>query len=294
MFKCRWLLPRAGLALLIFGFVGSPFAAAELPPAPIGLDVDGASYALISNNLWTVTNSSGAQTPAKQVILRQAKSPTGRSAYERQDKAFVWARTCTGAKDHLVFRRKLFMPGPAKSFGAQFEPSFYGSIGVVEVFINGERALSFTNGYVNISEAPDRKAAKLFKFGNNDIQVHVYKRAKSEFQGYCTSGSPPKPLGIYFNLYGTFEANVFVAEYAQGAGIVRHNYWATSETAMSQRHRYFVPRPIGNFGPSGAYRGILWVNLEGDSNTPKLTIDKLEISGSQLKNCVQTSLNARH
>jgi hypothetical protein len=292
---CSALL-RASLVLIALIAQSSLFdvRAATPVPAPVGLDVDGTSYALISNTIWTVTDAAGAQTRAKNVSVIAPRNPSGTSAYDRQAKAYVWAQVCSSARQMLTFRRTLFMPGRPKTFGAQFDPTFYGSIGVVTVFINGKQALAFANGYIRIAEAAS-PTVKFFKFGINDIEVRVTKRAKSTSQGFCNSGNPPKPLGLYFNLYGKYETNVAVSPVATGLGGNDHRYAKAVAEArigiVTINDRY---RSMLNLGPSGLYRGTLIINLNAGPSSTGLEVGDVSIRGTQIRNCKQKSLHERH
>src|SRR5882724_12604019 len=88
----------AGLAAALFALVGNQSLGATAP-APIGLDVDGTEYALISNAGWQVSTDGGTKfVAAKQVVLIRAAIPAAYYAIDRQNYAYIWAPTCVASK----------------------------------------------------------------------------------------------------------------------------------------------------------------------------------------------------
>jgi hypothetical protein len=271
--------PLALLASLLFASVTT----AEVPPAPVWLAQDGYSFNLVSNKGWRVTATPAGSGPAKQVYLWGKGDPNASTGYERQDKAYIWAQVCTDAAQQLILRRSLYLPGPAKTFGARFAPMFYGTIASVRVYINGTLAFSFNDGYKHIPRTANAYA-KLFRYGANDIEIRVNKRAKSRYQGFCRQGTPAKQIGLDFDLSGEFEANVSMAKGFRGG--TDHRYFEVEDE--STRLIVGIPNRYGamiNLGPSGVYDSIFQVNVESSSATVKLDISEFSVIGRQLKNC---------
>ena len=113
-----WLLGAAAAT----GFAAiAGEAAAQIPPAPLGLDRDGTIYALLSNSRWFVSeNGGGFQLAKVGVIPVRTGNPDAISAFDRQDHAYIWAGRCTASRQVLIFRRDYYLPGPPKAFEAGF------------------------------------------------------------------------------------------------------------------------------------------------------------------------------
>src|SRR5882724_3227202 len=121
---------KLGAVTIFFVFLWGHSIAATLPPPPLGLDITGSSYAVVSNGGWQVSTDGGAHFgPARQVVLIRAATPGATSALDRQNYADIWASTCVASQQKLIFRRTFDLPGPAKTFGAGFAANtFMGGI----------------------------------------------------------------------------------------------------------------------------------------------------------------------
>lgn len=260
-------------------------ASAAVPPAPLGLNSSGSEYALVANDLWKVSLNGSGFVPAKEVVLIRGAIPGATGAVDRQDLAYIWASTCTASQQILIFRRTIFMPGPAKTFAAEFFDNTGSSasnlaVASVSVRINDKPAFSFTGGTKNI---PPTVATipKLFKFGVNTIDVRVVKRAQSGTSfGRCRYGTPPRPLGVYFNMHGEFESDLWL--------------WSdrntTTEVFVRLEGNAVLPLQFTvsprNLGLSGVQSGKLTTNIQV-SNFQEFGIasSTIEVDGDGLYNC---------
>jgi hypothetical protein len=281
----RLRMAVAGLAVVFIAIATS--ATAEIPPAPLGLDRDGTVYALISNSQWTVSENSSGFVPAKAVIPVSTGNPSSTSAYDRQNRAYIWAGRCTASKQTLIFRRTFFLPGPPKTFGAQFSDSTYYSppanraIEWTILVINGKRAFAINGGAGTVN--PSVTYANLFKYGLNTIDIFVVKKARTgPTYGECQYGTPARPLGVMFTLYGEFEADL----------------WLSADRNFTQE--VYERRPAGtiglaatikprNLGPSGVYKGALQINFTSVNGPSTILPDSLSVTGAGVRNCVVTS-----
>jgi hypothetical protein len=94
------------------------------------------------------------------------------------------------------------MPGPAKTFAAEFnDTGNYAGAGNqaithIDVFINDKKAFSSPGASIRIPTT-ERRLPKLFKFGMNTIEIKVVKRQKdTTIYGQCQYGNPKRPLGL--------------------------------------------------------------------------------------------------
>ena len=237
-------------------------AAAAATPAPLGLDVDGASYALVSNKRWTL----GGGPAAREVKVVRRAIPGAGGAFSRQDEAYIWALTCTPQAQQVTFRRVFFLPGPPKTFGAQFQAtnSDYASsrpIGSFRLKINGQLVLSvagsaMTSGIYTIAEAANNYA-KAIQYGENVVEVEVSKIAQTPANSRCVEASTL--LGFRFQVYGRFEADLFLSN---TPNTPQDCYYKATNPAKSMNvsvgGRFATLR---NLGPSGAYRGHISIQV---------------------------------
>lgn len=272
--------------------VGMGFAAEAEPPH--GLSKDGATYALVANNNWDVSSNGSGFAPATQKILIAKGSDTANSASDRQDRALIWARTCLPGPQTLVFRRDLFMPGPAKTFAADFfDTGDYAGAGdqaitSIVVFINDKKAFSFPGANVRISTT-EKRLPKLFKFGMNRIEIKVVKRQKDNtIYGQCQYGNPKRPLGLFFVMYGEFGTDVWLSDY--GSSVVTE----VIRRRIPGLQTVNIGIPVKNFGPSGVYSGLLTVDVSGSGFAAppqnfKIVPGSVRAGGKGLEDCRVTT-----
>lgn len=264
-------------------------AVAVVKPAPFGLDVDGKEYALVSNSAWKVSVVSSGKLPAKEVAKLRDAVPNGTGAFDRQRLAYVWAKTCTDSKQTLTFERTYFLPGPAETFGVTLNDTVGGSapndtaISNVKILINGKLAASAPGAYLQISAAPG-KAAEFLKFGNNEIKVIVVKRARNGTQGRCaTATSPPRKLGVYFNIFGQFESDLWLSN---DSSTTQEIFQRMQEGASRYAYKFQVnPRILG---PSGIYRGLLTVNVSASTVKSFVILEDTLKASAGIRNCKVT------
>jgi hypothetical protein len=213
----RWsFLLGCGFALLT-----TPAAAANTTkpkvPAPLGFDIYGAEFAFVSNDGWDLVDGSAA----KEVRTYVKKSPGATDALNRQDRMYIWAKTCTPAAQKVVFERTYDMPGVPTSFSGTLWATNSGlpqgpsqPIVDVKVFINGQLLVNANGSKVADDSAgfviPTKpNDAKLFRKGNNQIRIEVNKRAQSGFNNKCMYNTTP--LGLRFALTGRFSTDLFLS-----------------------------------------------------------------------------------
>lgn len=277
----------AGLVVVFVAIASS--ATAEIPPAPLGLDRDGTNYALISNSQWTVSENSSGFVPARTVIPVSTGNPNSTSAYDRQDRAYIWAGRCTASKQTLVFRRTFFLPGPPKTFGASFSDSTYYSppanraIEWTILVVNGKTAFSINGGAGTVN--PGVTYTNLFKYGLNTIDIFIVKKARTgPTYGECQYGSPPRPLGVQFTLYGEFEADLWLSPDRNFTQVVYERRPAGTIGLVAT----VKPR---NLGPSGVYKGALQIVFSTVNGPSTILPDSLIVTGAGIRNCLVRSAN---
>lgn len=274
--------PRSdGAEVVAPGYV-DPKAA---PVPPLGLDIDGREYALLSNNQWDVSSNGGPFVDARHVVRIRPPRPGGTSAYDRQPHAYIWAPQCTAALQTVVFRRALFMPGPPKTLAMQFSdttgtsPPADTAIGGVRIFINGTHTLSFKGASYTLPTG-QYSTNRLFRHGLNIIEIRVTKRKQSGTSiGRCQYGNPPKPLGLQFAIYGEFEVDLWLSN---DNGITHEQY-------VKQEGGVTVVDQFGfdwfrNLGPSGAYRGTVTLHISG-STLKAFKVVSVEKQGPEIEDC---------
>jgi hypothetical protein len=254
-------------------------ASAAAPAAPIGLDVDGRAFALLSNDLWTVKG--GADAREVQVVTPARKGGTG--ARDRQDLAYIWARTCTAAKQTVVFKRSLFMPGPPKSLSATFSDTTNTSapadraIGGVALFINGRHAFSIRGAATTLPRT-ERGYPGLFRHGINTFEIRVTKRAEQKASAIGLCKNSGRPLGLLFALEGEFEADLWISN---DGSRTEEEYEAATPGST-------IVVPVGveprNLGPSGVYKGKLTLHVSA-SSVKSIEIEGVETKGPEIQDC---------
>ncbi len=263
----------AGALLLLAGG-----ASAAAPTAPLGLDVNGAQFALLSNHLWTVK---GADAREVQVLTRERKG--GTSARDRQNLAYIWASKCTAAKQTIVFKRSLFMPGPPKNFAATFSDNTFVSapadraIGGVKLFINGRHAFSIKGSSTTLQRT-ERGYPSLFKHGINTFEIHVIKRAEQKAKSIGLCKNSGRPLGLSFALEGEFEADLWLSN---DSSTTHEDYETGTPGATEVVPVAVEPR---NLGPSGVYNGTLTLHISA-STVKALEIGEVVVKGPEIEDC---------
>lgn len=269
----RLAVLAVGLAFLATG------AGAATTPAPLGLDVDGTHFALLSNHLWTVKG--GADAREVQVLTKVRKG--GTSARDRQSLAFIWGSKCTPGKQTIVFKRALFMPGPPKNFTATFSDSTFVSapadraIGGVKLFINGRHAFSIKGASTTLART-ERGYPGLFKHGLNTFEIQVIKRAENKAKGTGLCKNSGRPLGLLFALEGEFEADLWLSS---DSGPTHEDYETGTPGATEVVPVAVEPR---NLGPSGIYKGRLTLHISA-STVQALAIGAITSSSDDIENC---------
>lgn len=241
--------------------------AADPPPAPIGLDADGALYALLSNKGWTI-----AGRPAREVKVLRKATAGSRDVRERQDEAYIWAATCTLQAQQIVFQRTFFLPGPAKTLGAVFEAtnSFYANTRPIRYFqlrINGKLVLNVAGslmdgGRFTVAEAAS-SIARAIQYGNNVFEVEVGKAAQTTQTNKCVESGTP--LGFHFDIFGSFEADLFLTK---TPNVIEDCYFKVDTPAKGMGLNV-VKRfaAMQNLGPSGSYRPHINIKVVATGST---------------------------
>jgi hypothetical protein len=267
-------------------------AAADIAPAPLGLDVDGKEFVLISNSGWKAKSNSDAFEPAKIAVLIAKPVAGSKSAFYRQQYAYIWARTCTAAAQTVTFRRTFFLPGKPKTLGAElFDTTHQAApanqaISSAKIYINGKLAFSSPGAYMRFAEAA-RPQRSYFVFGNNTIDVVVVKRAQTDTQGRCRSiGSAPEPLGVSFYIYGKYEADLWLSADSN----TTQEFWRREPVDENLHVPVVVGATPENRGLSGIYKGTLVVNISVQGDL--IFENKVNISGQGLRNCVVTAVGS--
>ncbi|MFN2467966.1 MAG: hypothetical protein ABR521_07565 [Gaiellaceae bacterium] len=256
-------------------------ASAAVPTAPLGLDVDGTHFALVSNHTWTVQG--GADAREVQVLTKVRKG--GTSARDRQNLSFIWASRCSPGRQTVIFKRALFMPGPPKNFTATFSDNTFVSapadraIGGVRLFINGRHAFSIRGASTTLART-ERGYPGLFKHGVNTFEIRVIKRAEQKAKGIgmCRNGNPARRLGLLFALEGEFEADLWLSS---DSGPTHEDYETGTPGATETVPIALEPR---NLGPSGAYKGRLTLHISA-STVQTLAIGAIRSASDDIENC---------
>jgi hypothetical protein len=263
---------------VVLAFLAAGSSAAT-PIAPLGLDENGTQFALVSNHLWTVQG--GADAREVQALAKVRKG--GTSARDRQTFAYIWGSKCTAAKQTIVFKRSLFMPGPPKNFSATFSDNTYVSapadraIGGVKFFINGHHAFSIKGASTTLQRT-ERGYPGLFKHGINTFEIHVIKRAEQKAKSIGLCKNAGRPLGLSFALEGEFEADLWLSA---DSGPTHEDYESGTPGATEVVPVAVEPR---NLGPSGVYKGTLTLHISA-SPVKALEIGSIESSSSDIENC---------
>lgn len=264
-------------------------ASADIPPAPLGLDRDGTAYALLTNSTWKVSENGSGFVPAKAVIPLASGNPAATSAFDRQERAYIWAKRCTDSQQVLVFRQTYYLPGPPKTFGVAIEDSTWQTapsdraISKTTLIINGATAFSVNGGRATVDLG--KRYAKLFKSGQNTVEVRVVKRARQGTSiGQCRHGSPERPLGINFNFYGDFEADLWLSKDRNANPVI---YVRQDPAALGLQ---IAIRPE-NRGPSAIYKGALTINFSSINALSVLQPQSLRTTGRGIRGCEVTVPN---
>jgi hypothetical protein len=226
-----------------------PIVAFEIPPAPLGLSPHGDHYSLLSNTQWRA---------AKQVKPIQTGNPSAVDAYSRQNYGFIWGGLCLPTAQTVVFQRSYYMPGPPKNFAARLWTTKTYAIKEVKVFINGNPAFVKTNlpqTIVDVIPLTQDIYPKMFKNGINEIRVEATKFADTSSK-LCQFG----PLGIAFELYGDFSADL-VGSRSPGTHEIAKlvNPADPLHFSIPIRNLPFLK----NLGPSAVYRAQFGTSVSG-------------------------------
>ena len=268
--------PRMPLALVLalWAFSSSGHAATE--PAPIGLDTFGTSYAMVLNKSWKLVDSSDRREP-KEVKIYHAADPDGAGAYDRQTDAYVWTGKCIRDEQTLVFKRTFWMPGPAKTFAAEFEATNSANpatrpIANFRLLINGQvvadvdgaqmTSIGITARYI-IAETTNI-FPQFIRYGENDIVVEVTKRKQSAAQNKCVEVTTP--LGFRMHVYGIFEADLEVAKKVEAACYVEAGWKHCFEKIGQDQDKIVGQVYLATFrnrGPSAVYSATAFVDIIG-------------------------------
>lgn len=277
----------ASAILAVAGFLALTAHAGAAPPAPLGLDTNGASYALVANNLWTVSVNGSGFVKAKPVVVLATPLPGDRTAFYRQHRAYIWAPACTASKQILKFRRAYFLPGPAKTFAARFFDTIGGpenadnlAIASVAVKINGVVAFKIDGATKTIAKTTGGRFPALFKHGENVVEIDVVKRVQSGTRiGQCRNGSPARPLGIYFEMLGEFEADLWLSP----DSYVTTEVFTRNRPGQALQGWRVTVSPL-NKGVSGAYTGTLTTHVFASTLKDFIIFD-LSVTGRGISNC---------
>jgi hypothetical protein len=154
------------------------------------------------------------------------------------------------------------------------------AIASMEITVNGARFKSKPGANLRLDEQERKELASLFKFGNNVIEIDVVKRAAKGSFGKCKNGSPPRRLGIYFALYGTYEADLWIEKHGTGDEVVY------LRPAHEEGQYLIVGLTPKNLGPSGVYSGT--ARLEVTADEILTDPSEMTVTGQGLRNCVFT------
>lgn len=231
----------AASALAGDAHTGAP-SLAQAAPLPSYLQEaggDGRGFDVYSNGFWH-----GARKV--QVLLGPPRL---------EQRWSIWAPTCARGEQQVRFERVIDIPGPPSelrvNLGAAFTLGWSNPLKSVELLVNGLRAYRATEdfGHDVTLGTPQRK---LFRFGNNRLEILATKRVSPPSVPRCNTGSPSTRLGLLASIQGTFSADLRVG---RAIPPVEFHPLATSR----QRLNFFIT----NNGPSGALSGSFDVYFSG-------------------------------
>ncbi|MFN2467191.1 MAG: hypothetical protein ABR521_03540 [Gaiellaceae bacterium] len=131
--------------------------------------------------------------------------------------AAIWPKTCPHGEQTATFSRTITIPGPPGDVTFQLNAlfgSFPNPIDWAEVKVNGRlllhRRLTATNFTATLDE---KKVRQAFRFGDNEIDIRVHRRALPPPMKRCNAGGKdflhdPTRLAVQFALYGAFVADL--------------------------------------------------------------------------------------
>ena len=229
---------------------------------------------------WAVRHS-------KTAVLISRPSPGAKTALLRQAFAFIWAPTCTAARQTLTFRRTYLLPGRPKTLGADlFDTTHHPrpadqAIASAKIYINGKLAFSAPGVFMRFAEVPRPAITKHSVFGLNEIEVVVVKRAANGSRGQCKNNSrPPQPLGVSFYIHGQYEADLWLSN---DSGETTE-FWNRAAVDEDFRQLFIVGARPQNRGPSGVYSGKLIVDVSGGN----CSLKRKQPFPDSARNCVVT------
>ncbi|HZS61068.1 MAG TPA: hypothetical protein VFA43_17465, partial [Gemmatimonadaceae bacterium] len=182
--------------------------------------------------------------------------------------AAVWTKTCPHGEQTATFTRTITIPGPPADAMFQVNP-LWGSasaspgansnpIDWAELKVNGHLLLHrrLTSTFFT-AQLDDKTVRHAFRFGANDVEVRVHRRALAAAVKSCNVGGKdflhdPTHLGVQFALWGDFAADLSFepkpkALYKKFSGGVEN---ITAEGSIT----------FSNAGPSGVANGKLNLN----------------------------------
>ena len=224
-------MPRILAALTLAVALAAAGGAAAAQPArelPLYLNQTGDALQLVSNAKW-----SGA---------KEVSQPSPRTDSEAQ--AFVWAPTCLARAQTARFRRVVELPGPLLK--GTVSVNLNGTFASREIRVNGRTLERATLSPSSGNSIPiDQKLGKLFKPGQNLIEVLVAKRPAAA--GGACSTSPTNRTGVLFSISGEFYTDLSLVETAVP---VYH------KGSAAESFRQIVIITVKNKGPGIAHHAV--------------------------------------
>jgi len=198
----------AAAALLMLGGV-SGAAATNLDVGFPRYVNDQGNWAITSNHNWTV----GPAVKATELMPR----PVLITAYGGEKSAVLWDSSCGRGQQTTTFSRDIEIPGiPAQVmfvFGIVAYPVL--PIASAELVVNGQRVLDVPASVLTRQNEEEfqlpSSAVRHFRFGRNQLQVVVTKRAQPASDPICNVNVRKSAVGVLFALSGASSADLSVS-----------------------------------------------------------------------------------
>lgn len=232
-------------------------AAAEDPPGTEFLDsgfrADGFSFPSTSG--WDI------EGPARDRVVHVVRppAPNAPSGLDRQGMAVLWAKRCKIGAQTVHFERDVYLAGPEDLLGAGI--SFFrgtNSAGFkgARLIVNGREVLDVGPAGGQFDRTDTRQ--KVFRFGNNHIEVIAEKRPNTRPRRCNNPLRKDDFTGVSFNTYGELAGDVALPPQQQ------EEYFRLPEGSL-----FAVNLPLDfslkNNGPGGLARVPLHMSFDAPS-----------------------------
>ena len=193
------------VAVIATGIASALAAESGTPPGTkfIGKD-DPYEFSFPSTKGWDV------EGPGKERVVQVARAPdpSASDPLERQGLAYLWAKECSRKRQTVHFVREVFLAGPEDSLAATVgllyaDGSTFKS---VKVLVNGLRVLKVGPGGGGLDLTRDRP--RVFRFGNNRLEVVAVKKASASGRPCNRSQEPGRITGVAFSVSGYLAGDV--------------------------------------------------------------------------------------